>query len=147
MLDIDRFKDINDTHGHQAGDNVLRQVAQLIRDHTRSVDRPVRFGGEEMALILPETTAEEAYIVAEHIRCAVAGQAFTLNEQESDGESNGELETAQKCTIKATVSLGVACMPDDADSVRDLVAAADKALYEAKHQGRNRTVSFATLAR
>lgn len=131
LLDMDHFKAINDAHGHPAGDEVLRQAAQLIRGHIRDMDRAVRFGGEEMALILPETTDSGAFIVAERIRGAVSTHIFTHGDPGKD-----------PLAISATISAGIACLPADAKSPEMLVAAADHALYEAKAQGRNRTVVF-----
>jgi diguanylate cyclase (GGDEF)-like protein/PAS domain S-box-containing protein len=135
MLDVDRFKRINDRFGHQVGDHVLKQVAQLLRDQVRVIDRPVRYGGEELAVISPETTDSGAFVIAERIRRAVAVQRFVARPGAKDF-----------LPVHVTVSVGVACLPSDADSADSLVAAADHALYEAKSQGRNRTVLFGKSA-
>jgi diguanylate cyclase (GGDEF)-like protein len=124
MLDIDDFKSINDTHGHQQGDVVLKRVARVLADSSREVDYPARYGGEEMALILPHTDLEGSYAIAERIRTAV--EALRIPRKDSHG------------TLRITASLGVAA---SADGHKDgLIADADAALYEAKRQGKNRTV-------
>jgi diguanylate cyclase (GGDEF)-like protein len=136
MVDIDHFKSVNDTYGHQVGDEVLRWVAYLMREMVRSVDKVARYGGEELAVILPEARAVDAYDVAERLRNAIASHpfAFTLDD-----------EREETVLIPITISAGVACLPDDADSEDTLIEAADQALYEAKAQGRNRTVRCGKL--
>jgi diguanylate cyclase (GGDEF)-like protein len=130
MVDIDHFKAVNDRHGHPAGDAVLRQVARRMGGQVRAVDRVARFGGEEFVMILMQTDRAAALEVARRlcrtIECeaVVAGNDLALN---------------------ITVSAGVAVMPEDALSGGDLLAAADKALYAAKAQGRNRAVGFNEL--
>jgi PleD family two-component response regulator len=149
MLDLDNFKRVNDTFGHPAGDQVLRQVGQLLRNHVRSMDRPIRYGGEELAVVLPETTDSGAFVVAERIRHAIAAERFVdmsggdaeAGETARDGGDGGD-RGEDHLPMNVTVSLGVACLPSDAGSARALVAAADQALYAAKSQGRNRTVLF-----
>jgi diguanylate cyclase (GGDEF)-like protein len=124
MLDIDDFKSINDTHGHQQGDVVLKRVARVLEDSSREVDYPARYGGEEMVLILPHTDLEGSYAIAERIRTAI--EALRIPRKDSHG------------TLRITASLGVAA---SADGHKDgLIADADAALYEAKRQGKNRTV-------
>jgi diguanylate cyclase (GGDEF)-like protein/PAS domain S-box-containing protein len=129
MLDIDHFKSVNDTYGHQVGDEVLRRMAQVLRDNVRSVDRVARYGGEELAIILPETTSTEAFEMAERLRRVVSGHVFTI-------PWSGD----QVKHIPLTVSLGVAGIPDDADTEESIIVQADRALYEAKRLGRDRTV-------
>lgn len=129
LLDIDHFKKINDTHGHQAGDAVLRWMGQLLRTGTRALARPARYGGEEFAVLLPETTAGQAHTLAEHLRQRVAAQPFSWGDAPD-----------HPVMIPLTVSLGVAALPDDAPAEAGLLAAADQALYAAKRQGRNRTI-------
>ena len=123
MFDIDDFKAINDTHGHQQGDLVLREVAAVLRGACRVTDEAARYGGEELAVILPNTDLEGAHVVAEAIRRAV--QALTV--RLPDGTSLG-----------VTVSAGVSIVEHPGDPA-DLIAAADAALYEAKRSGKNRT--------
>ena len=121
LVDIDHFKRVNDSHGHEAGDAVLRTIAQTLADGVRAVDLCARFGGEEMAILLPQTTATGAFELADRLRRRIAGRAIRYNESE----------------ITVTASFGVASYPDGA-CVRDgLFQAADAALYEAKHGGRN----------
>jgi len=123
LLDIDDFKAINDTYGHQQGDVVLREVGRVLRECSREIDEPARYGGEEMAVALPETDVEGAYAIAERVRLAVAACAIPR----LDGSGS----------LSVTVSCGVAAGHDDKDA---LVADADAALYSAKRAGKNRTV-------
>jgi diguanylate cyclase (GGDEF)-like protein len=124
MLDIDDFKRINDTHGHQQGDLVLREVARVLREQSREIDEPARYGGEEMAVALPQTDLEGAYVIAERVREAVAALKIP------------RLDGAGK--LRVTVSCGVASSIDAGKDA--LVADADAALYAAKHAGKNRSV-------
>jgi diguanylate cyclase (GGDEF)-like protein len=126
MVDIDHFKKINDTHGHQVGDEVLRHVASLLAGQVRNVDRVARYGGEEFALIMIETDAKNA---SEHIRRL----GILLAETPCFVES-------KNLTVDVTLSAGVATSIGDATSALDLVEVADKALYAAKKGGRNRIV-------
>jgi two-component system cell cycle response regulator len=127
MCDLDKFKPINDTYGHQAGDAVLRQFARVLRHEAREIDRVGRYGGEEFILLLPGTTDEAAAVFAERVREAVDGQPFTF-----PGGS-----------LTLTVSSGVASWPHpDIASSDALVKAADDALYVAKETGRNRVVRY-----
>ncbi len=130
MVDIDHFKSINDTHGHPAGDTVLREVARRIASQVRTVDRVARFGGEEFALILMQTDLESAGDVARRVCLAAARDPIMAT------------DTA---ALNVTVSAGVAVLPDDARSEAALVAAADRALYAAKQRGRNRAEIFREL--
>jgi diguanylate cyclase (GGDEF)-like protein len=123
MMDIDHFKSVNDTHGHQKGDDVLRAVAAIVMENTRSNDLVVRYGGEEIAVILPETDVEQAAVVAEKIRRRV------------------ELEAEERADIPVTISIGIAYYGPATATVESLIAKADAALYVAKRRGRNRTVS------
>jgi diguanylate cyclase (GGDEF)-like protein len=124
MLDIDDFKRINDTYGHQQGDIVLLEVARALRELSRDIDEPARYGGEEMAVILPQTDVAGAGLLAERMRSAIAG----LRIQRLDGD--GELHV--------TASFGVASLPQTAADKSSLIAAADAALYRAKRSGKNR---------
>jgi len=121
MIDLDHFKEFNDSYGHLEGDNLLRKIAQILKSSLRETDFVARYGGEEFAVILPETNKEGAAIAAERVRSTISEQTF------------GEVGA------KMTVSLGVACYPDDACLRADLIKKADDALYRAKREGRNRT--------
>ncbi len=124
LVDIDKFKTFNDTYGHQTGDQVLRSVAQLFARNVRDdIDIAARYGGEEMTAILPETDIDEAMRVAERIRKAVESHAVP--------GPDGTL-------LQVTISIGVAVFPHHAAEGERLVAAADAALYDSKHNGRNR---------
>jgi diguanylate cyclase (GGDEF)-like protein len=127
MLDIDDFKRVNDTYGHQQGDLVLREVARVLQDCSREVDEPARYGGEELAVALQQTDAAGAEAIAERVRTAV--EALELPRLDGAG------------TLRITVSCGVAASADG-DPLA-LVAAADTALYAAKRSGKNRTVRAA----
>ena len=127
MCDLDKFKSVNDSHGHQAGDAVLRQFAEILRLEAREIDRIGRYGGEEFILLLPGTTAEAATVFAERVRHAVEKHVFTF----------------ARGSVQRTMSCGVAAWPHPAiDSGDTLVRAADDALYVAKETGRNRVVSY-----
>jgi diguanylate cyclase (GGDEF)-like protein len=127
MLDLDDFKSINDTYGHQQGDVVLKQVARVLRDTSREPDTAARYGGEEMAVILPHTDLDGASAISERARSAIAA----LRIPRLDGAG----------TLRITASFGVAASADgDKDA---LIADADAALYTAKRQGKNRTVKAA----
>ena len=126
MLDIDNFKQVNDTYGHLQGDMVLREVARVLRQSSREIDEPARYGGEEMAVALPQTDLEGAYQFAERVRHAVERLQLPL--------------LSGTGTLKVTASFGVASLATAEQADKDaLVAAADRALYEAKRAGKNRT--------
>jgi len=135
MLDFDHFKDINDRHGHRAGDGVLREAARLISSALRTNDKATRYGGEEFCLILPETGADEAFALAERLRFALEGHVFRVVRAAGD-----------PVELRATASLGVASLGEGAESAELLVRAADRALYEAKAAGRNRVVRATAAA-
>lgn len=120
MLDIDFFKTYNDTYGHLAGDDILASIGKVIQSCIRTVDIPFRHGGEEFAVILPETMSEGAFVVAERIREKIEQKIFT-------GRTS------------VTASLGIATWPTDGVTKEQILASADKALYTAKDTGRNRT--------
>jgi diguanylate cyclase (GGDEF)-like protein len=125
MLDVDNFKAVNDTYGHPQGDVVLREVARVVRESSRETDAPSRYGGEEMAVILPHTDLEGAFAIAERVRTSVETLEIPLMERQG--------------TLRVTASLGVAASSTgDKDA---LIASADAALYTAKRQGKNRTIS------
>ena len=126
MLDIDHFKLINDEHGHAMGDSALIAIGRVLIRQARGSDKPGRIGGEEFAILLPETDASEALIVAERIRHEVQ-----------------RLEVSQNGTvIKPTCSIGVATQGDDLTDLDSLLGGADEALYAAKSAGRNRVEAF-----
>jgi len=122
MIDIDRFKQYNDIHGHPAGDRLLTTIASLFKNLIRSIDYAARYGGEEFLLLLREAGAESALQAAERIRMRVAAERFTAGQAE------------------ITVSIGVATFPEHGDTLEAIIASADAALYDAKRRGRNRVV-------
>jgi diguanylate cyclase (GGDEF)-like protein len=127
IIDIDHFKVVNDTHGHLAGDRVLRAIADRFKAQLREGDLIGRFGGEEFAVLLPRTAAAEAGRVAERLRGHIANEPIAVG----DGRVDSIL-------VGVTVSVGVAELADAGQDLDDLLAAADAALYEAKGAGRNR---------
>ena len=127
LLDVDHFKAVNDTHGHLAGDQVLRAVAGIITSQLRDYDIAGRYGGEEFAVLLPHTQPGQARRIAERLRMAVAAGDFTA--------SAGDGPPAR---MRVTVSAGVASLADGGPGLLALIAAADAALYDAKAAGRNR---------
>jgi diguanylate cyclase (GGDEF)-like protein len=127
MMDVDDFKALNDTHGHQVGDRVLRQVAACVKANMRGVDTASRYGGEEIALILPRTEMVSAYNQAERIRASIAAGRV------ADGDE----------TVAVTASFGIAAYPESgATTAEELVKRADRALYRAKRTGKNRVELF-----
>jgi diguanylate cyclase (GGDEF)-like protein len=128
MIDSDNLKQVNDTHGHEAGSRLLRQVANAVQAELRSSDVPARYGGDEFIVLLPETPPKGALDVAERIRNAIASRPLAVNGQH----------------ISATVSVGIACYPEDGKTLDALAARADRALYLAKQEGRNRVIRFKT---
>ena len=127
MLDIDHFKNFNDTYGHQCGDNVLIQVAQTIARSIRDCDIPCRLGGEEFAIICPSQNSKEAETPANRLRDLISQTPLKLS---SNQKSN------------VTVSVGIASYPSDASTIEDLYEAADQALYYSKQNGRNLVTTY-----
>lgn len=128
MMDLDHFKRLNDTHGHQAGDMVLEEVGRILMTSLRSSDTPARYGGEEFVALLSNTTEEQAWILAERIREAIAGRRFHFKGR----------------FFRITASIGVASLQAGVfSSSADLLGEADAALYRAKNMGRNAVCSFA----
>ncbi|MDD5665585.1 MAG: sensor domain-containing diguanylate cyclase [Candidatus Omnitrophica bacterium] len=125
MLDIDFFKVYNDVAGHQAGDRILKELAALLRNQSRKMDLVCRYGGEEFAIILPQTDKKEALMIAERLRMDTEKYSF-INEDLLPDK-------------KLTVSLGIASFPEDGLLPAELIAASDKFLYQAKNKGRNKT--------
>ncbi len=130
MIDVDHFKRVNDVHGHLTGDQVLKEVASLIGQHTREIDIAGRYGGEEFCIILPDTDKPGALIVAERIRAAV---------------HNGKIK-AYDAELVVSVSIGVATFGEDARLMDELLDKADWALYRAKKLGRNRVIGFSVYS-
>jgi diguanylate cyclase (GGDEF)-like protein len=125
MVDVDNFKRFNDTFGHEAGDVLLRELAHLLRAQLRAEDIPCRSGGEEFALILPEAPVEAARERAEHLR-------RTANES--------QIEHHGKTLGRVSISVGVSCYPQHGTTGEVLLRSADRALYRAKEEGRDRVI-------
>jgi len=126
ILDIDYFKSINDTHGHDAGDDVLREFSLRIRKSIRNIDLACRYGGEEFVIVMPETDMAVATMVAERLRRRIATEPFAIQQ----GARN----------LDVTISIGIAALDGPADNAAGLLKRADTALYRAKRDGRNRVV-------
>jgi two-component system cell cycle response regulator len=129
ITDIDRFKSVNDTYGHDAGDEVLKEFAARVRSTVRGADLACRYGGEEFVVIMPDTSPETAAAVAERLRHVVESEPFVLRQSGA--------------ALTVTASLGISSSIYGATSAEELVKQADRALYEAKHGGRNRVVAAA----
>jgi two-component system, cell cycle response regulator len=127
-IDVDFFKPINDTHGHDAGDKVLQELAVRIRHCTRTIDLCCRTGGEEFILVLPSTDLNDADTIAERLRKSVAMKPFAVSEDQG---------------VSVTISIGLAGLGDASDTLDKLLKRADSALYKAKREGRNRVVRAA----
>jgi two-component system cell cycle response regulator len=129
ILDIDYFKSINDTYGHDAGDDVLREFAVRIRKSIRGIDLACRYGGEEFVIVMPETDVQVAGLIAERLRRSIASETFAVNKGTK--------------RIDVTISIGLATLDRKDEPVADVLKRADTALYRAKNDGRNRVVSTA----
>jgi two-component system cell cycle response regulator len=129
MLDIDFFKSINDTHGHDAGDDVLREFAVRVRKSIRGIDLACRYGGEEFVIVMPETDMHVAGMVAERLRRSIAGETFAIDKGNK--------------RIPVTISIGLSTLEKKGEPIVDVLKRADVALYRAKHDGRNRVVAAA----
>jgi two-component system cell cycle response regulator len=129
LLDIDYFKAINDTHGHDAGDDVLREFALRIRKSIRNIDLACRYGGEEFVIVMPETDTGVAAMVGERLRRSIAGQPFPVQQGMK--------------LLNVTLSIGIAALNGAGDTAPALLKRADQALYRAKRDGRNRVVADA----
>jgi len=128
MMDIDNFKSINDTYGHQIGDEMLKQISEVILNTLRKIDMPSRYGGEEFAVILPETHKDNAKKIAERLRRKI---------------SNIIIRTKDKQEVSPTISIGMASYPMDTEERSDVIGFADKALYFAKDCGKNCVAEYA----
>jgi diguanylate cyclase (GGDEF)-like protein len=131
FMDLDGFKSINDRHGHLCGSRALVEAAAVIKASARETDVVARFGGDEFAVVLPDTGGEGAYAVGERVRERIAEHHFL----ESEG-----------LTIRLTVSVGVSTLPDVASSAEELVQAADTAMYQVKDRGKNGIQAASTPA-
>jgi two-component system cell cycle response regulator len=129
ILDIDYFKSINDSYGHDAGDDVLREFATRVRKSIRGIDLACRHGGEEFVIVMPETDMAVAGVVAERIRRRIASEPFAI--QKGSG------------AIDVTISIGIAALQFADDTADAILKRADQALYRAKRDGRNRVVADA----
>ncbi|WKL57299.1 PleD family two-component system response regulator [Asticcacaulis sp. ZE23SCel15] len=125
LVDIDHFKKVNDTYGHDGGDEVLKEFARRLGQNVRAIDLPCRMGGEEFVVIMPETEAKDAAMIAERVRAQVAAKPFSL----TDGR-----------TLDVTISVGVSTSKGAGDTPDTLMKRADQAVYEAKQSGRNRVI-------
>ena len=131
LIDIDKFKAVNDTYGHPVGDEVLRRMSKVLAGQIRKVDLVARYGGEEFVMVLEETDAAGAHLLCERVRKEMAAQ----------------LMTAEQGSFRVTISLGVASYPVDGREKKPLIELADQALYAAKDGGRNRTVCWQQMKR
>jgi two-component system cell cycle response regulator len=129
VLDIDFFKAINDSHGHAAGDDVLKEFSRRLKKAVRGIDLACRYGGEEFVVVMPDTDIGVATMVAERLRRRIASEPFPINQNSR--------------TVQATISIGIAAMHSCEDEAADIVKRADQALYRAKRDGRNRVVADA----
>jgi two-component system cell cycle response regulator len=129
MLDIDYFKVVNDTHGHDVGDAVLREFAERVRRNIRGIDLACRLGGEEFVVVMPDTDLAKAYLIGERLRQCIAAAPFDAGERAS--------------ALKMTASVGVAAIEQPSDTPSRILKRADQALYCAKRDGRNRVVADA----
>lgn len=130
MVDIDHFKKINDTYGHQVGDEILKGVARILKDNVYETDFVARYGGEEFAVIMPRAQREGSYRKAEYIRQVIENTVFKTELVE----------------LKITISIGLAYYPEDASDSKELIEKADKALYYSKEHGRNQTTDYSYIS-
>lgn len=135
LLDIDFFKKVNDTWGHQNGDIVLKHLARLLVDTLRQTDLVARFGGEEFVLLLPHTTQTDARMLAERLRRTVEQTPVLITTSGNDYQE-----------LRVTISIGLSCIQQKDDSSCDMLERADKALYQAKQTGRNRVIACDDMA-
>jgi len=129
MLDADYLKQVNDKYGHGVGDKLIVSISQVITDSLRETDLLARYGGDEFVAMLPDTNDEKAIDVAERIRIAVENTSIS----------------ADRASVSSTLSIGIACFPDDSDNIDEIRKKADKALYASKHNGRNNATSYSHL--
>jgi two-component system cell cycle response regulator len=129
VLDIDYFKSVNDTYGHDAGDDVLREFSTRLKKSIRGIDLACRYGGEEFVVVMPDTDMAVAAMVAERVRRGIATEPFPIEQG--------------KKHLEVTISIGIASLTRTTDSAADILKRADQALYRAKRDGRNRVVADA----
>ena len=129
ITDIDHFKAVNDIHGHEGGDDILRQFAHRLREAVRGADLACRYGGEEFVVVMPDTTTVTAAQVAERLREEIASTPFRVSQ-------SGAM-------VRLTTSIGIATLEKDGEGADSLLRRADKSLYQAKNEGRNRVVGQA----
>jgi diguanylate cyclase (GGDEF)-like protein len=132
VIDADHFKALNDTHGHTAGDAVLKKLAGMLRGSFRQSDTAGRYGGEEFVVILPETDIATACRKVESLRARIAGTPIELSDHRK--------------SVRITISAGLASYPEDGADAAELFATADERMFEAKHAGRDRVVAGAEVA-
>jgi len=128
MIDIDNFKQLNDTYGHYNGDIVLKELAEVLKKSSRELDYVCRYGGEEFAIILTQTNKEQAFVIAERLRENILQYKFRNFKPNPD--------------LQVTVSIGLASFPADAQTQENFIQKADKAMYIAKFGGKNQTCVF-----
>jgi diguanylate cyclase (GGDEF)-like protein len=131
MMDVDHFKNVNDTYGHLTGSKTLEEIGECISSIMRSGDAASRFGGEEFAAFLLDADIAQAFVAAERIRSVIEGRGFSVIRQGKPGH-----------THNVTISIGIASFPDDSRDPIELVEMADSALYRAKREGRNRICAY-----
>lgn len=128
MIDIDNFKSFNDKYGHFEGDQILKRISRFFLQNVRDIDSVCRYGGEEFTIILPETTKDGAFILAERLRSSISD---SIHRTDHSAYEN-----------KPTISVGLSCYPGDSDNKNELIKKADLALYEAKRLGKNKVCIF-----
>jgi two-component system cell cycle response regulator len=129
IMDIDHFKSVNDTHGHDIGDIVLKEFALRLRRNVRGIDLACRYGGEEFVVVMPDTDVDFAYTIAERLRQGVETTPFEISRMPG--------------SLKVTISIGIAASLGGDDNAEKLLHRADQALYRAKREGRNRVIKAA----
>ena len=135
MIDIDHFKNFNDDYGHQAGDEVLKVISRTVQESCRSADVVARYGGEELSVLFPLLSSEEAAVVSNRLRKTIANISFQMVN-----------EMGEECLTKTSVSIGIASAPMHAEDAEELIKAADDAMYQAKCAGRNKVCIFSETA-